>query len=73
MLINIDNLVKLHLGDFFQDDAVSCYADSPEEYISAISNFKKLDKQTVINCNRKNIVPGYHENMLQALKLIRVI
>ena len=69
-MINIDNLSRHHFSNVLTNTDVTQFADSPDEFVKLINTFPKTGKEQIINANRRNIVPGYSENLKFALNKI---
>jgi len=63
ILINIDNLAKKYFEALLYDNRITCYADTPEEFVQIISTFQRLDRATVSKLNQDIIATDYEQNI----------
>jgi hypothetical protein len=70
ILINYDNLSRYYYEDVLNNEKITRFVDTPEEYVKEINSFEKLDRATIIQLNEQNIRPGYKNNLRTALKEI---
>lgn len=67
ILININGLSRLHFGAVLNNSEITRYINTPEEYISTIHSFSKMDKNKIRETNSSIILPGYKNNINKAL------
>ena len=70
IMINIDNLSKIHFEKFLFNDTITRYVNTPEEYIKTINSFEKLKKSEIIDSNGYIIMPNYNQNISDTLNSI---
>ena len=70
ILINLNNLSKMNYHSVLNNEEITRYVSTPEEYVETINNFKIQEKKYIINTNKDVIVPGYKENIKGILNLI---
>ena len=67
ILINIDGLSKRFYGNVLNDNRVTRYADTPEEFVSIANSFEKLDTDTIAKLNEDLIAVNYERNISELL------
>lgn len=67
ILINIGGLSKAWYGDTLNDDRVTRYVGTPEEFVETVRSFDKLDRQICIQLNEHLFKQGYMENIRRFL------
>ncbi len=71
ILIDIENKSQEYYGQILTNDAITRFANTPEEYVSLIQHFQLLSKIQIQQANEKNIVNGYWSRIDELLpKLI---
>ena len=67
ILINIDGLSKRFYGDILNDNRVTRFADTPQEFVGIANSFEKLDRDTIAKLNEDLIAVNYEQNVQELL------
>ncbi len=70
IMINIDNMSKIIYEDTLTNASVNMFIESPEEYVKAIYEFKKMEKSEIIRTNMHIVLPDYSKNLVKILDQI---
>ena len=62
VLININGLSRQYYGDVLDDPRTTQYADTPEQYVTMLNEFIRIDRDTVCDLNKEIISMGYDDN-----------
>tara|TARA_B100000508_G_scaffold141079_1_gene146053 strand:- start:23726 stop:25096 length:1371 start_codon:yes stop_codon:yes gene_type:complete len=68
ILVNIDDLSRIHLGKTLEDGDVHTYVNNTDEFNSALKKKNSLSKQSIIASMSHYIKPNYEENISSFLK-----
>jgi hypothetical protein len=63
ILVNINNLARLHFDEILENLPATVFVESVEEYIRAIRNHVSIPKEKVINSSSYLITSGYKKNV----------
>ncbi len=70
IMINLDNLSKTVYGNILTNSEITCYAETPNQYVDIINSFIKLKKNEIIYSNETIISPDYLNKLDSHLKKI---
>ncbi|GAB1446648.1 hypothetical protein MASR2M41_24430 [Flammeovirgaceae bacterium] len=70
ILVNIDNLAQVHLGETLCSRKSTIFVDTVEEYIEALNRVKGCRKEEIVKLNSDLISPHYQNNVRESLKTI---
>lgn len=70
ILLNINNYSIKYLGMILNDDRITRFVETPEEYVQTIRTLPKLAKNMIRQLNNDNILDNYKHNLHSVLKLL---
>lgn len=70
ILINLDNLSKIHFGSVLYNEKVTQYVETPGDYLQSIKTFEIQSREFIIETNKKIIAPNYRLNLQSILTKI---
>lgn len=68
ILVNIDNLAKIHFFELLGNSETTVFVESVDEYVTSLNNFVPLQRKKVIELNAYLILAGYRENVKKFLE-----
>jgi hypothetical protein len=70
ILVNFNNLSKLYLEEILDDQSITRYVNSPEEYIQTTMRFQRLSRKKIQERNQSVIALGYRENVYKTISTL---
>ena len=70
LLFNVENRAKAYYQSTLDDERVTVFANTADEYLNLLNEFEILPKEQIRNANRKVVVPDYRSNLIRATKTI---
>jgi hypothetical protein len=70
ILLDIGSQASDFWGSVLKDTRITCFVDTPEQYVDTIKNFMKLDRDTVCKLHKDFFTPNYKENIRNFVKTI---
>jgi|GEM_PF-1216002 len=63
ILVDIDGLARAYFGSVLDDDRVTRFAATAEEYVEIVRSFTRLDRDAVCKLHEDFFAPNYQENI----------
>ncbi len=68
ILVDLDGLARSYYREVLSDARVTRFANTPDEYVTMVNSFRRLDRDVVCELHKGFFAPGYRENIRKFVK-----